>query len=292
MKNLDLELLRTFVAVADARSFAGAGLRIGRSQAAVSQQMQRLEAQVGVPLFRKEGRNKLLTPGALQLLGHARELLRINDDAIQSAISGAQAGVLRIGSPHDVSDTLLPPILAHIARWAPGLRIELDVGRSPFLMEALHRGEIDMTLSTREDASLDGVLLRTSPTVWICASQYEHVRHAPIPLVLADEPSIFGRLAIEALDAARMRWREAYVASNLLGVKAALRAQLGVTARSIELLGPELRVLGDSDDLPRLPDVHYYLRIRPHNANSLARQAFDLLSRVMPVQRRVVRGNP
>ncbi|VVD95817.1 LysR family transcriptional regulator [Pandoraea horticolens] len=83
------------------------------------------------------------------------------------------------------------------------------------------------------------MLLRTSPTVWICASQYEHVPHAPIPLVLADEPSIFGRLAIEALDAVRMRWRKAYVVSNLLG--------------------PELRVLGDSDGLPRLPDVNYYL---------------------------------
>ncbi|MGF6573726.1 transcriptional regulator, LysR family [Paraburkholderia fungorum] len=285
MKNLDLELMRTFVAVADAHSFAGAGVRIGRSQAAVSQQMQRLEALVGIALFQKEGRNKPLTAGGQQLLGHARELLRVNDEAVQSLVGGAQAGVLRIGSPHDVSDTLLPPILAHIARWAPGLRIELDVGRSPFLMEALRRGEIDMTLSTRGDATLQGLLLRTSPTVWICASQYKHVPQAPIPLVLADEPSIFGKLAIEALDAARVRWREAYIASNLLGVKAAIRAQLGVTARSIELLGPEMRVLGDKDGLPRLPDVDYYLWIRPHSANPLVRQAFELLSQVLPGRR-------
>ncbi|MEM5400124.1 MULTISPECIES: LysR family transcriptional regulator [Paraburkholderia] len=96
MKNLDLELLRTFVAVADARSFASAGVRTGCSQAAVSQQMQRLETLVGVPLFRKDGRNKLLTPGALQLLGHARELLRINDDAIQSVVLSAGRGAIDI----------------------------------------------------------------------------------------------------------------------------------------------------------------------------------------------------
>ncbi|MEX3925115.1 LysR family transcriptional regulator [Paraburkholderia sp. BR10936] len=87
-----LKLLRTFVAVADARSFASAGVRTGRSQAAV----QRLETLVGVPLFRKDGRNKLLTPGALQLLGHARELLRINDDAIQSVVLSTGRGAIAI----------------------------------------------------------------------------------------------------------------------------------------------------------------------------------------------------
>ncbi|MBB2931523.1 LysR family transcriptional regulator [Paraburkholderia silvatlantica] len=116
MKNPDLELPGTFVAVADARSFASSGVRTGRSQAAVSQQMHRLETLVGVPLFRKNGRNKLLTPGALQLLSPARELLRISDDAVQSVVNGAKAGVLRIGSPQNVSNTFLPPVLARIAR--------------------------------------------------------------------------------------------------------------------------------------------------------------------------------
>ncbi|VFR90360.1 LysR family transcriptional regulator lrhA [plant metagenome] len=279
IQTFDLDLLRTFVAVADQRTFAGAGRHTGRSQAAVSQQMQRLEAQVGLPLFSRQGRHKRLTEHGAKLLRYARDMLSLNDDAARALGESDMHGSLRIGSPHDVADTLLPPILEQIARSAPRLRLEIDVGRSPFLMEALHRGEIDMTLSTRHDRSLQGLVLRSSPTVWVCASQYVHAREQPLPLILIDEPSIFRRLAIEALDRARVPWKQAYLSSNLIGVKAAIRANLGVTARSMELLGPDMRVLGERDGLPKLPDVTYYLWVRPNTVNPLVRQAFDLLSR-------------
>ncbi|MDF7660871.1 LysR substrate-binding domain-containing protein [Erwiniaceae bacterium L1_54_6] len=277
-ENLDIELLRTFIAVADSHTFSKAGIRLGRTQGAVSQQMQRLETLVGTALFEKEGRTKRLTQHGQQLLSYARDLLLLNDDALRSLKDSRFSGVLRIGSPHDVADTLLPPLLSQIARWAPSLNIELDVGRSPFLMEALHRGEVDMTISTRFDPQLEGVLLRTSPTVWICSAQYQHRPHSPLPLILADYPSIFRRVAIEALDAAQVRWSPAYTTSNLLGIKAAVKARLGVTARSIELLDSDMRVLGESDGLPRLPDTQFYLWIRPGTSQTLVKQAFELVA--------------
>lgn len=277
-ENLDIELLRTFIAVADLHTFSKAGIRLGRTQGAVSQQMQRLEMLVGTALFEKEGRTKRLTQHGQHLLSYARDLLLLNDDALRSLKDSRFSGVLRIGSPHDVADTLLPALLSQIARWAPSLNIELDVGRSPFLMEALHRGEVDMTISTRFDPQLEGVLLRTSPTVWICSAQYQHRLHSPLPLILADYPSIFRRVAIEALDAAQVRWTPAYTTSNLLGIKAAVKARLGVTARSIELLDSEMRVLGDSDGLPRLPDTQFFLWIRPGTNQTLVKQAFELLA--------------
>ncbi|MEG3130830.1 LysR substrate-binding domain-containing protein [Pantoea cypripedii] len=277
-ENLDIELLRTFIAVADSHTFSKAGIRLGRTQGAVSQQMQRLETMVGTALFEKEGRTKRLTQHGQQLLSYARDLLLLNDDALRSLKDSRFSGVLRIGSPHDVADTLLPPLLSQIARWAPSLNIELDVGRSPFLMEALHRGEVDMTISTRFDPQLEGVLLRTSPTVWICSAQYQHRPHSPLPLILADYPSIFRRVAIEALDAAQVRWSPAYTTSNLLGIKAAVKARLGVTARSIELLDSDMRVLGESDGLPRLPDTQFYLWIRPGTSQTLVKQAFELVA--------------
>ncbi|MDE1187184.1 MAG: LysR substrate-binding domain-containing protein [Pantoea sp.] len=278
VENLDIELLRTFIAVADSHTFSKAGIRLGRTQGAVSQQMQRLETMVGTALFEKEGRTKRLTQHGQQLLSYARDLLLLNDDALRSLKDSRFSGVLRIGSPHDVADTLLPPLLSQIARWAPSLNIELDVGRSPFLMEALHRGEVDMTISTRFDPQLEGVLLRTSPTVWICSAQYQHRPHSPLPLILADYPSIFRRVAIEALDAAQVRWSPAYTTSNLLGIKAAVKARLGVTARSIELLDSDMRVLGESDGLPRLPDTQFYLWIRPGTSQTLVKQAFELVA--------------
>ncbi|VFS64983.1 HTH-type transcriptional regulator LeuO [Kluyvera cryocrescens] len=82
--NLDLDLLRTFVAVADPEYVCRRGLAVCRTQSAVSQQMQRLEQLVGKELFARHGRNKLLTEHGIQLLGYARKILRFNDEACTS----------------------------------------------------------------------------------------------------------------------------------------------------------------------------------------------------------------
>ncbi|WP_296253337.1 LysR substrate-binding domain-containing protein [Pseudomonas sp. UBA4194] len=274
---LDLELLRTFVAVADQASFGAAGQHLGRTQSSVTQHMQRLEQQVGVSLLHKQGRQKALTDAGRQLLRHARQMLALNDDALDRLRDNSLSGMLRIGSPHDIADTILPPILSHIARSAPNLRLEIDVGRSPFLMDDLHRGKVDMVISTRTDPTLEGFALRTSPVWWICAAQYHHDPSQPLPLVLVDEPSIYRRIALQALEAHDIAWRQAYLASNLIGIKAAVRAGLGVTARSMEMVGPDMRVLGESDGLPRLPDVTYHLWVRPNAVNPLVQRAYDLI---------------
>ena len=247
MKTLDLELLRSLVAVVEQDSFAGAAVQLGKTQSAVTQQMQRLEDQIGHPLFEKQGRSKRLTSHGHKLLEYGRHLLAINDDALRSLQQGNLEGVLRIGAPHDVADNMLPTLLAQVARVSPLLQLDIHVGRSPFLMESLKRGEIDMVISNRNDPGLEGVVLRTSPTVWLCSASYVHDRTKPVPLILVDGPSLFHRLAREALDAAGMRWSPHYTTSSLIGIKAALRAGLGVTARGVEMVGADLRVLGAAE---------------------------------------------
>jgi len=277
MDTLDLELLRALVAIDEQDSFAAAAVRLSKTQSAVTQQMQRLEDQIGRPLFEKHGRHKRLTPHGQKLLEYARHLLTINDEALRSLQQGNLEGVLRIGAPHDVADTMLPPLLAQVARASPLLQLDIQVGRSPFLMESLKRGEIDMTISNRHDATLEGVVLRTSPTVWLCSSNYVHDRVKPLPLILVEGPSVFYKMAREALDAAGIRWTASYTASSLIGIKAALRAGLGVTARGVELVGADLRVLGENDGLPRLPDLAYHLFIRKNVISRRTRKVFDML---------------
>ena len=277
MKTLDLQLLRVLVAIEAHNSFAGAAIHLGKTQSAVTQQMQRLEDQIGHPLFEKQGRHKRLTLHGKKLLDYARHLLAINDDALRSFQQGNLEGVLRIGSPHDVADTMLPTLLAQVARASPLLQLDIHIGRSPFLMESLKRAEIDMTISNRNDPALDGVVLRTSPTVWLCSASYVRDRAKPVPLILVEGPSVFHQLAREALDAAGIPWSPNYTASSLIGIKAALRAGLGVAARGIEIAGADLRVLGENDGLPRLPDLDYYLFVRKNVINPITRKVFDML---------------
>jgi DNA-binding transcriptional LysR family regulator len=286
MRNLDLDLLRTLAAIAEEETFSAAAERLHKTQSAITQQMQRLEGLIGVPLFEKHGRNKLLSSHGRKLVDYARHILAVNDEAVRAMQDGQLEGELRLGSPHDVADTILPTVLTHIARSSPRVRLEIRVDRSPVLMTALRAGELDLTISTRFDQAFEGVILRTSPTAWICAASYVHDATAPVPLVLADEPSIFRRLALNALEQARVPWLTNYVAPNLVGIRAAVRAGLGVTARSVEFLAPDMRVLGEKDGLPPLPDVNYFLWIRGDLINPLTRYVFDMLTSKMGLSER------
>ena len=277
MNTLDLELLRTLAAIDNLGSFAAAAVQLGRTQSAITQQMQRLEEQIGQALFEKQGRNKGLSEHGKRLLTYARHLLTINDEALRTLQQGQLQGLLRIGSPHDTAQTMLPPLLAEIARHSPMLQLEIHVGRSPFLMEALKRGELDMALSNRVDSTLEGVVLRSSPTVWLCGAGYVHDPHKPVPLITADGPSIYRRLGHEALEAAGMSWTSRCSAPSLIGIRAALHAGLGVTARGVEQLDAGLRVLGPADGMPPMPDLIYRLYIRSHVVNPLTRQVFENL---------------
>ncbi|WP_423200433.1 DNA-binding transcriptional regulator, LysR family [Cupriavidus sp. H19C3] len=277
MRNLDLDLLRTLVAIADHDTFGAAAETVQRTQSAVTQQMQRLEEQLGLTLFERQGRGKQLTRHGKKLLEYARQLLTINDEALRMLREGDLTGSLRIGAPHDVADTILPVLLSHIARSSPALRLEIHVGRSPFLMDSLRRGEIDLTVSTREDNTLEGIVLRTTPTIWVCSADFVYERGTPVPLILADEPSLFRKLSLDSLTQAGVPWRIAYLAPSLIGIKAALRGGLGITARSIDLLAADMRILGENDGLPRLPDVTYYLWARPNAVNPVARHVFSML---------------
>jgi DNA-binding transcriptional LysR family regulator len=276
-RHLDLSLLRTLVAIAEKETFALAAQETHKTQSAITQQMQRLEEQIGAPLFEKQGRGKKLTPQAQRLLEYAKRMLALNDEVLRSMQSSSATGILRFGGLQDVADTVLPHLLAHVARAYPMLQIHIHVGRSEELNHMLKRGQLDLTLGTRQDSELREVNVRTSPTVWLCSANFVHEQDQPLPLILGDESSLFRRLAIETLDRNRVRWRLAYYAQSLFAVKAAVRAGLGVAARSIESLGPDMRVLGEKENLPRLPDVTYRLCMRKEALDRRIRDVFDLL---------------
>ena len=277
MHTFDLELLRSLAAIVAHESFAAAVVQLGRTQSAVTQQMQRLEEQIGHPLFEKRGRQKRLTDHGERLLTYARHLLAINDEAMRNLQQGQLEGMLRIGAPHDVAGTMLPPLLSEVARSSPMVQLDIHVGRSPFLMESLKSGEIDMVISNREEEELDGVVLRSSPTVWLCSASYLHDPTRPVPMIVADGPSIFRRMGQEALDAAGIAWTARATSSSLIGVRAAVQAGLGVTARGVEQVDSGMRVLGLADGMPRMPNLVYRLYVRRNVVNPITRQVFDHL---------------
>ncbi|SQI43791.1 Morphology and auto-aggregation control protein [Serratia plymuthica] len=275
--NLDLDLLRTFVAVADLNTFAAAAVAVCRTQSAVSQQMQRLEQLVDKELFARHGRNKLLTEHGIQLLGYARKILRFNDEACTSLMYNNIKGVLTIGASDDTADTILPFLLNRVTSVYPKLAIDVRVKRSPFMLDMLENGEVDLAITTVETEGHPHIVLRTSPTLWYCSADYRYQAGEPIPLVVMDEPSPFRSMAIKHLDDAGIPWRIAYVASTLSAVRAACKAGLGITVRPIEMMSPDLRVLGAVEGLPPLPDTQYALCKDTQCGNELAMAIFSVV---------------
>lgn len=273
--NLDLDLLRTFVAVADLSTFAAAAAAVCRTQSAVSQQMQRLEQLVGKELFARHGRNKLLTEHGIQLLGYARKILRFNDEACTSLMFSTLQGQLTIGSSDESADTILPFLLNRISSAWPKLGLDVRVKRHADMADMLHKNEVDMVLTTHRIDAFHSTVLRTSPTHWYCAAEFALRPGEPVPLVLLDDPSPFRDMIISTLDAASMPWRLAYVASTPSAVRAAVKAGLGVTARPVEMMSPELRVLGRAENMPVLPDTEYLLSCNVENPNELMQMIFQ-----------------
>ena len=275
--NLDLDLLRTFVAVADLNTFAAAAAAVCRTQSAVSQQMQRLEQLVGKELFARHGRNKLLTEHGIQLLGYARKILRFNDEACMSLMFSNLQGVLTLGASDESADTILPFLLNRISSVYPKLALDVSVKRNAFMVEMLNENKVDLVVTTHRPGQFDCLTLRTSPTHWYCAAEYVLQKGEPVPLVLLDDPSPFRDMVLTALNEANIPWRLAYVASTLPAVRAAVKAGLGVTARPVEMMSPDLRVLGKSDGLPALPDTEYLLCHNTSSHNELAKVVFEAM---------------
>ncbi|EMM6760363.1 transcriptional regulator LrhA [Pluralibacter gergoviae] len=273
--NLDLDLLRTFVAVADLNTFAAAAAAVCRTQSAVSQQMQRLEQLVEKELFARHGRNKLLTEHGIQLLGYARKILRFNDEACSSLMFSTLQGMLTIGSSDESADTILPFLLNRISAVYPKLALDVRVKRHAEMSEMLKANEVDLALTTHRLDNFESITLRTSPTLWYCAADYILPPGEALPLVLLDEPSPFRDMIVGTLNAANIPWRVTYIASTLSAVRAAVKAGLGITARPVEMMSPELRGLGSKEGLPPLPDTEYLLSRNEQSTNDLVQSIFQ-----------------
>lgn len=273
--HLDADLLRTFVAIAEEGSFTAAARRVCRTQSAVSQQMRRLEGVLGTSIFVKVGRQQHLNQAGQNLLTYARQIIALNDQAVMMVNASQESGEVRIGAPHDIADSILPRVLSVFAKTNPRVHIMLKVDRSPSLMPLLEDGRLDMTLTTRHTERFEGKLLRSSPTVWIASTSLRLERNEPVPLVLADSPSIFRRMALSALEQRGVAHIERYTCPSLTGIHVALNAGLGITARTPEMINRDLCILGEREGLPPLPDINFYIYRRNGSLSQAANSLFD-----------------
>lgn len=264
IRNLDLDLLRSFAAVADLGSISAAARKVGRSQSAVSLQMDRLAEMVGFPVLERRGRAVSPTVRGAAFLEDARRLLDLNDRLLTQHVHGAFAQPLRLGFVQDVGEAVMQRILGRLAASFPQAPITVRVCTTSTMLEKLKAEDLDLAVGLRNDTDLPATLMLREPMIWIAARHLRLDRDQPVPLVLFESPCVCRSAAISAMNAAGRAFRVAFTSPSLPGLMAAVGAGIGVTVRSPRALRPDLAVVADLDRAA-LPDMELVLYARPGN---------------------------
>lgn len=258
----DLDVLRTFATGMELGSFARAAERLGRSTSAVSAQLKKLEQQAETPIFTRAGRGLALTEAGETMLGYARRMLDLNDEAA-TAIHGSELeGWVRLGLQEDFGETILPQVLGQFARAHPKVRIEARVARNVELLDRILSGRLDLALAWSDGAAATPHHQRIMdvPMCWIGPVGEPEKRQGsaeqPLALASLEAPCLLRTAATNALDRAGIPWRLSFISPSLAGLWAATAAGLGVTIRTpIGLPATVQRLIPGDCGLPALPSL-------------------------------------
>lgn len=250
--DLEIDLLRAFVAVAETGGFTAAADVVGRSQSAVSQKILRLEELIGCRVFERTSRSLTLTAEGEKLLVSARRMLELNDVAVRALLE-PRVGSLRLGVSEDFVPNLLPGMLARFQRLYPGLHLELRTGLSCDLLAAYEAGQLDAVIAKKDGTAQRGRVIWREQLVWMAAQDHRPDFSRPAPLVLLPPPCTYREVMIRALDSVRRDWFAACTASSLAGIRAAVAGGLGVTVLGRSFIGADMKELRAPEHWPALP---------------------------------------
>jgi DNA-binding transcriptional LysR family regulator len=279
---LDIDLLRSFVAIAETGVLGHAAARVGRTQSALSMQMQRLEGVVEQPLLFRTGRGVTLTAAGERLLAHAGPLLRMHDQTLAELRGGQLSGVLRFGCPDDYAEVFLPHLLRGFASLNPRVQLEVLCAPTPRLRELLARHAIDLALVSVTGDLGGGDVIRVEPLVWVAQRGSTAASLDPLPLALGAPDSFDHQAPRQALEGAGRAYRLACASSSLTGLVAMARSGQAIAVLTQTAVPGDLQILPPGNGLPALPNVGIALAFDRDAPSALASAFGAHVKQVLP----------
>jgi len=258
---LTLDLLKTFLAIIDAGSFTRAAEVIHRTQSAISMQVKRLEESIGQPLFERSGRSFALTPRGEALVPYARRMLKLYEETVTAMVEPEMIGTVRLGIPDDYVLRFLPKILEQFAKTYPRVQVTVRCEPSVALTPFLERGEVDMVLLSGDKYRERAEVIRRDPTYWITSARHLVHEEEILPLALFQCDCIFRDWAFTSLEEQGRPYRVAFQSASTAGILAAVSAGLAVTVLTSSIVPEGMKVLGEKDGFPPLPETSIWLRL-------------------------------
>lgn len=252
-------LLKTFVTVAQTRSFTGAGNRLGLGQSTISQHVRRLEEMTGRRLFLRDTHSVRLTADGEVMLDMAEGILAANDRARRYFSGSELRGRLRFGASEDFVQSRLPEVLRAFMRQHPSVDLELTIGLSGVLYEMMDAGRLDLVLAKRRLGDERGEKVWRERLVWVGRDGTVVSADERVPLVMFPPPSITRAVAQEVLDRHFIPWRIACTCGGLAGLRAATLAGFGLMVQPQSMIPSGLVEIRPSAVLPPLGEIEFVL---------------------------------
>ena len=287
--NFDIDCLRSFLIVADTMSISRAAESVGRSQSTVSQQIAKLETQIGRGLLtRRKGRVIELTSEGGKLVEYARRILQLNDEAYASMSDDVLTGFVRLGVPLDFFGRNFTTWLARFKNKHPMVGLEIESNQSENLLKRSARGEFDLAFFKQETGSKNGTVALREQLVWVSGPNYSPDAEDSVPLILFPEGCAYRRCAVAALQDHKRPWHLSFVSPSFECLKSAAVEGMGITVLARALVNPPLRVVRHGLRLPQLPTVElvysYGKRSNSRLVTELANYLVDSLSNATPLR--------
>jgi DNA-binding transcriptional LysR family regulator len=277
MQNFPTDLIRSFVAVVEHGGFSQAGSIIGRSQPAMSLQIKRLESMVGGELIRRSSRDVVLTETGELVLDYGRRILGLNDELQHRLQQSQLSGTVRLGIPNEFAMSYLPQILAGFTRRYPDVRLEVVSQLSRDLLKEQAAQQLDLVIAFNDQSQARASADWTEELVWVQSSDAQFEHQGYVPLVVAPQGCMYRNRMLETLDNASTHWQIVYTGSSYGGIRAAVMAGLGVTALAKSTVPSGLKIIKQSNLLPRLKNARVSLHFLSNNPDELVRRLADFI---------------
>lgn len=275
---LELDILKTFVAISETGNFTTAAEAVFRTPSAVSMQIKKLEDMLRVPLFRRDARSVSLTHHGEILLSYAKRMIALNNEAVSRFIVPEMNGIVKLGAPDDIGELMLPGILKHLSETWPQLAIDVTIESSANLHRAVEEGRLDLALynflnAVRADPAEK---IMSERLVWVGKKHGQAHLKKPLPISVWDNGCSWRTKALEELTKSEIEFRIAYFCGSHMGQTAAIRADIAVAPLAHFLVRDDMVVLGERDGLPDLGTYDIGLALRT-GASQPARAVADYI---------------
>jgi DNA-binding transcriptional LysR family regulator len=293
MLNVPTDLMRTLVTVVDLRSFTKAAQSLGVTQPAVSAQIKRLQHMLGYDLLDKRTPGVSLTPRGEIVVTHARRLLAINDEILQSTSARPMTQTLRVGIPGDYSGSRIPATLARFRlRW-PNISFNVGTGTSDSLIRDLRQGDLDVILAiTTVPPEIAPRHQWMRQAVWVRGDAFRLEPQRPVPLVAYGDDCACQRVAIAALSEAGRDCEFVFSSRSLTSLVAAVAAGFGVMVMPRGRAVKTNLTMWEDAPLPKLPELYCGIFVRDGGNRTALEELADCLAADLRAQPQTTAEQP